>query len=322
VISANVSAWQGGGVQLDYDAGATLVNNAIVANQAITGSGVRVGGSSAMLLHTTLTRNRDGGSDGLGVSVGSADWSGVAQSSVALTNTIIANQTTGIAVTAGNTVTLDSTLWHGNTTDRAGALTHARDYAGDPAFAADGYHLTAGSAAIDRGVQTGVTDDIDGQLRPNPNTGIPDLGADESWVCTPITDVGIVGPASGAINQPLAFTAVVTPAGATPWLLYAWAPEPGAGQGTAVVTYTFTTVGTQTIGVTVANCGGNRAATRAVEIRLPPTATPTPTPTRTPTPTLTPTPTRTPTPTATRTPTRTQTPVLHRRYLPLVLRKG
>jgi hypothetical protein len=43
------------------------------------------------------------------------------------------------------------------------------------------YHLTAASAAIDRGVDAGVTTDIDGQPRPNPETGIPDLGVDEFW---------------------------------------------------------------------------------------------------------------------------------------------
>jgi hypothetical protein len=49
---------------------------------------------------------------------------------------------------------------------------------GDPAIAADGYHLTAGSAAIFAGVDTSVVTDIDGDDRP---FGYPDLGADE-WV--------------------------------------------------------------------------------------------------------------------------------------------
>ena len=46
---------------------------------------------------------------------------------------------------------------------------------GDPLFAADGYHLMAGSAAIDKGVDAGVTTDIDG----DPRDSNPDLGADE-----------------------------------------------------------------------------------------------------------------------------------------------
>jgi hypothetical protein len=50
-------------------------------------------------------------------------------------------------------------------------------YEGGPAFAPDGYHLRAGSAAIDRGVDAGVTSDIDGNARPYGSA--PDLGAVE-----------------------------------------------------------------------------------------------------------------------------------------------
>ena len=60
-------------------------------------------------------------------------------------------------------------------TDGAGSIAITGEYAGDPVFAADGYHLTAGSAAINRGVRAGVVDDIDGQARDVA----PDLGADE-----------------------------------------------------------------------------------------------------------------------------------------------
>ena len=68
-------------------------------------------------------------------------------------------------------------LWFGNEADTAGAGTievrHA--HTGDPAFAVDGYHLRAGSAAINRGVRADVTTDINGQARD----AAPDLGADE-----------------------------------------------------------------------------------------------------------------------------------------------
>ena len=61
-----------------------------------------------------------------------------------------------------------------------GFITVTREITGDPAFAPDGYHLTAGSAAIDQGIDAGVTTDIDNQPRPQ---GIaPDLGADEYWL--------------------------------------------------------------------------------------------------------------------------------------------
>ncbi len=56
-----------------------------------------------------------------------------------------------------------------------GTITVTNEYTGTPAFAADGYHLTSASAAIDKGVDAGVTTDIDGDLRDST----PDLGADE-----------------------------------------------------------------------------------------------------------------------------------------------
>lgn len=40
-----------------------------------------------------------------------------------------------------------------------GAITVTNAIMGDPAFAADGYHVTSGSAPIDRGVNAGVTTD-------------------------------------------------------------------------------------------------------------------------------------------------------------------
>ena len=58
-----------------------------------------------------------------------------------------------------------------------GTIVHSQDHSGAPAFVADGYHLGKGSAAIDRGVDAGVTDDIDGEDRPL-GAGF-DLGADE-----------------------------------------------------------------------------------------------------------------------------------------------
>ena len=46
-----------------------------------------------------------------------------------------------------------------------------------PAFAPDGYHLTANSAAINKGVYAGILVDIDNEARPDGC--ISDIGADE-----------------------------------------------------------------------------------------------------------------------------------------------
>jgi hypothetical protein len=98
-----------------------------------------------------------------------------------MTNTIIADHAVGITVTAGNTATPNGVLWFGNgaNTGGNGLITITHEITGDPAFAPDGYHLVTGSAAIDQGVDAGVTTDIDNQPRPQGNA--PDLGADEYW---------------------------------------------------------------------------------------------------------------------------------------------
>jgi predicted outer membrane repeat protein len=101
---------------------------------------------------------------------------------VNITNTIIASHTTGID-NVGGSVTEDYDLFFGNTTNMQGAVSGgANSLVGDPAFvnpASGDYHLTIGSAALDKGVDAGVTLDIDSQRRP-AGQGY-DLGVDEYW---------------------------------------------------------------------------------------------------------------------------------------------
>jgi hypothetical protein len=172
----NNSAHSGGGVA-SGGAFITLTNSVVSDNRADgLGSGLSINGDSIRLMHTTIARNLGG--DGSGVHVaGSA--------TVAMTNTILVSHTVGITVTAGNTATLECTLWGtgawANDTDWGGAgtiITGTCNYWGDPAFLdpdAGDYHIGPGSAAIDAGVDAGVTTDIDGDSRD----ATPDLGADE-----------------------------------------------------------------------------------------------------------------------------------------------
>ena len=163
----------------------TLINNVIADNQTgILGSGLFVFSSSSRLLHNTIVRNSGG--DGSGVCAPEKwyiPWYGVddGPSSVALTNTILISHSVGISVTGGSTVTVDAILWHDTPITVFQSITSVvtvqNQYTGDSAFAADGYHLTVGSAAIDQGVDAGVTVDIDGEQRPVD--GGYDLGADE-----------------------------------------------------------------------------------------------------------------------------------------------
>jgi len=163
------SATYAGGMYLD-SSDATLINNVIADNQAIAeGSGLNVVGASLRLLHNTIARNSGGYSSGIYVN----DFGGY--STVAMTNTILVSHTVGVTVTAGNTATLESTLWGtdawANDTDWGGdgtLITGTINLWGTPAFVdpdAGDYHIGVDSAAFNAGVDAGVTEDIDGDLR-------------------------------------------------------------------------------------------------------------------------------------------------------------
>jgi hypothetical protein len=164
----------GGGLYLQAS-DATLINNVIGRNFADRlGSGLYVDGGSPHLIHNTIAGNSGLGG---GLYAATTDW-GLA-SDVVMTNTIVYGHTEGIIAADGSTVTLYATLWHANATDSIGpgTINRINDHTGDPDFAADGYHLTPGSAAIDKGVPSHVTTDIDRNSRPAGDG--PDLGADE-----------------------------------------------------------------------------------------------------------------------------------------------
>ncbi|MCX6030191.1 MAG: hypothetical protein NT169_12965 [Chloroflexi bacterium] len=174
LIISNTATSKGGGMYIESGS-PTLINTVIADNR--TGNlagGVFVMTAQPKFLHTTLARNTGGDGSGLYAET----WYGEA-SAMAMTNTILADQTVGITVTTGltNTASLDGVLWSGVGTNTGGpgliTVTHA--ITGAAAFAADGYHLTAGSAAINAGIRAGVPADIDREPRP----GVPDLGADE-----------------------------------------------------------------------------------------------------------------------------------------------
>jgi hypothetical protein len=263
LITANIAYFSGSGLYLGDGSDATLVNNLVADNQIADewysfDCGLYISGSSPNLLHDTIHDNTGG--NGTGVCV--VSWS--LPSIVVLTNTILVSQTVGIDVAEDSTADLNGVLWYANSggnTDGAGTIIVNNAVTGDPAFGADGYHLMSDSAAIDEGVDAGVTDDIDGQVRPH---NIPDLGADE-WLSPEPTPTPTSTPTA---------TPSVTPT-----------PTP-TNTPTVTPTPTPTSMPTQT----------STAMPTATPTNTP-TATYTPTPTPTPTSTATPTPS--PTPTAT-----------------------
>jgi hypothetical protein len=181
VIRGNTASgtnwWQGGGGVHMRVSAATFTNCLVADNHSPSGGGVKMRGSSPRFLHTTIARNTGGG--GVHVRLEGVIYA----SNAVLTNTILVSHSVGISVTEGNTVTVNGVLWHDTpiTVSRSitTVVTVKNQRTGDPVFAVDGYHLTAGSAAIDGGVPSVVTADIDGDRRPIGAE--PDLGADEAW---------------------------------------------------------------------------------------------------------------------------------------------
>ncbi len=84
--------------------------------------------------------------------------------------------------------------------------------------------------------------------------------------CTPLLDLQIAGPDRGMVSETVVLSAVLSPTDATTPLFYTWSPEPPAGQGSAVVTYTWSVTGSYGISLEVLHCGGTFSATHTVEI--------------------------------------------------------
>ena len=104
----------------------------------------------------------------------------IGSSSAGISDTIIASHTVGISATTG-TVYEDYNLFFANGVNLAGAIASGgHSIGGDPRFVAPlsgDFHLGAGSAAIDAGVNVGVFIDYDGEHRPY-GAGF-DIGYDE-----------------------------------------------------------------------------------------------------------------------------------------------
>ena len=138
------------------------VNNAVVDND---GAAFRIYNYRADLGHNTIVSNTGNAVEGYYTAT------------LTLTNNLIAfNTGNGVITNTGSTVSASYNLfWHNSSDPITG--THA--VLESPALLADGYHLGSGSAAINAGVDAGVTTDIDGD--PRPIGPLPDIGVDEYY---------------------------------------------------------------------------------------------------------------------------------------------
>ncbi len=302
LISGNWGNWVGGGLSL-YQSDAALGENRIVSNTARYGGGLYAEHSSPTLINTIVADNqasgagsglylagaglvhlshstiaRNTGGDGSGVYAGAMVW---------LTNTILVSHTVGIYVEGGDTATLEATLWGSgewaNNTDWAGPgtiLTGTVNLWGDPAFVdpdAGDYHIGPGSAAIDSGIDAGVTTDIDGE--PRPMGAGYDIGADEMFAGPALAVSKQAEPDPVQTGSPLTYTLRVTNTGTvsltttitdelplhvTPGGSLVWTPPPllpgEAWTETVLVTVEMGYVGPLTNGVRVSSEEGATGA--------------------------------------------------------------
>jgi hypothetical protein len=250
IITHNSAGGDGGGLFLDMT-DARLTNTVIAYNQAERGCGLFVQGSSPHLLHTTIAGN----SGGNGVGIYFNDDPQFPYSHIVLTNTILVNHSIGISVTWGNSVTVNDILWDASTpiTISHGVTATVEiqnQHTGDPAFAADGYHLTDSSDAIDIAIPVGVFLDIDNEPRPM-RLGY-DLGADEAPDET-IAGLVVTNSSPTELGHPTLFTATIT-AGTN--VLYGW--DFGDGQTVslgpwAVISHTYPAAGVYTVVISATN---------------------------------------------------------------------
>lgn len=181
----NTSTGSGGGLFMEsQDDNQTTVTNLLVQGNVAGNqrSGMYQFGVTMDMSHSTFVDNVDSNGDGIGFySTAFGD-----EGDVTMTNCIVAGQKTGIQVASGD-VTIDRMLWGGgawaNDTDwtGGGVLTSVETWA-DPQLmgtGGEGYHIGENSPARDAGIDIGVLVDMDGEVRPDLDSGIPDLGADE-----------------------------------------------------------------------------------------------------------------------------------------------
>jgi uncharacterized repeat protein (TIGR01451 family) len=121
------------------------------------------------------------------------------------------------------------------------------------------YHLTAGSGAIDTGVSSGISHDIDGQYRPQ--SAAPDIGADEFYQEVAPSNVSISGPGIVVAQSPAEFVAEVSPLATTLPITYVWQ---ATGHETITqtaglsdtVSFTWSSLGNKVVQVSASNAYG------------------------------------------------------------------
>jgi hypothetical protein len=182
-LIANNRAYYGGALNTDRSV-ITVTANRIVGNQANSAL-LLSGADQRAIIVNNLVANNSGDSFDIrqyqvemihNTIVSDTGYAvrGSYTATLTLTNNLLAWHTANsLAAWDGTTISAVNNLFWGNAAD---PITGTGAVLANPLLAADGVHLTAGSPAINRGVVTWVTTDLEGKQR---NAGLPDIGAIE-----------------------------------------------------------------------------------------------------------------------------------------------
>ena len=267
VISNSASSYGGGIYSFGNDS--EWDNLIVVGNKAGNypfGHGIFLADHEIHMNHLTIANNTSFYGSGMYVISATAF----------ITNSIIAGQYTGITTAEQANVTMEGTLWGAgpwaNIQDwvLAGSLvTGTHNLWADPLFidpAQMDFHLSPGSPAIDAGVSISLDMDLDNQPRPNPSTNLPDIGADETWLVSPITGVEIIAPPTITATIPVSISASILPEDATPNVSFIWMPPPVSGQLTSQPSFLFDEFGPVDVTVWAVNSGGQVSTTMTLDV--------------------------------------------------------
>jgi uncharacterized repeat protein (TIGR01451 family) len=184
--------------------GSRVVNN-LFARNTVTNAGTAIAVNTlggVTLLHNTIGDPALNAKSAIHIAYGT----------VGITNTIISSHAVGINRVLGS-VYEDYNIFFANTLDLAGTIgSGGHSHQGDPRFAdpaVDNYRLRASSIALDAAIDAGVTNDLDGNVRPQ-GAGF-DIGAYESALLDLMLTKS--APSVADLGEPLTYTLVVTNAG-------------------------------------------------------------------------------------------------------------